>query len=118
MSMTTTTALGKSEPEHHEHEHAQNRFAVIPTPLRLNADTARTGKGVTIAFLDSGLYPHSDLTEPVDRIIAFEDVSGLGAPLTANNRPQGWDWHGTQTTVAACGTAHPGAVLLLARPAL
>jgi serine protease AprX len=104
--MTTTTALGKSELEHHEHEHAQNRFAVIPTPLRLNADTARTGKGVTIAFLDSGFYPHPDLTEPVDRIIAFEDVSGLGAPLTANNRPQGWDWHGTQTTVAACGNGY------------
>lgn len=56
----------------HEHDHQQNRFAVLPTPLRLNADPNRTGRGVTIAFLDPGFYPHADLTEPVNRIIAYK----------------------------------------------
>ena len=32
----------------HDHLHAPNRFAVIPTPVRLNADPQYTGKGVTI----------------------------------------------------------------------
>jgi serine protease AprX len=48
----------------HRHDHSQNHFAVLPTPIRLNADGVRTGEGVTIAFLDSGFYPHPDLTEP------------------------------------------------------
>ena len=36
---------------------------VLSTPLRLDADERFTGKGVTIAFLDSGFYPHVDLTD-------------------------------------------------------
>jgi len=49
----------------HEHEHSANRFAVIPTLTRLDADSNYTGKGVTIAFLDSGFYPHPDLSNPL-----------------------------------------------------
>ena len=45
---------------------------VLSTPLRLDADDRFTGNGVTIAFLDSGFYPHVDLTTPVNRIAAFE----------------------------------------------
>src|SRR5437588_11490516 len=33
---------------------------VLSTPLRLDADERFTGDGVTIAFLDSGFYPHPD----------------------------------------------------------
>jgi serine protease AprX len=92
--------------DQHEHSHAQNRFAVLPTPLRLAADVARTGCGVTIAFLDSGFYPHPDLTEPTNRIIAFEDLAEPGASLDANVEPNSWDWHGTQTAVVATGNGH------------
>ena len=35
---------------------------VLSTPLRLDAVERFTGKNVTIAFLDSGFYPHVDLT--------------------------------------------------------
>src|SRR6476660_5095609 len=42
---------------------------VLSTPLRLDADERYTGKGGTIAFLDSGFYPHVDLTTPKNRII-------------------------------------------------
>jgi len=48
----------------------QNSY-VLPTPLRLDADERFTGKGVTIAFLDSGFYAHPDLATPVNRIQAF-----------------------------------------------
>ena len=41
----------------------QNDF-VLPTPLRMDADERFTGRGVTIAFLDSGFYAHPDLTTP------------------------------------------------------
>src|ERR1041384_2641356 len=92
--------------DQHEHANSQNRFAVLPTPLRLAGDVKRTGRGVTIAFLDSGFYPHPDLTEPANRIIAFEDIAEPGASLKANAEPNRWDWHGTQTTVVATGNGH------------
>lgn len=92
--------------DQHSHPHTQNRFAVVPTPTRLNAAPDRTGKGVTIAFLDSGFYPHPDLTQPTSRIVAFQDISGLGGPLDPGVNPQGWDWHGTQTSVVACGNGY------------
>ncbi|MCY7375171.1 MAG: hypothetical protein LH472_04275, partial [Pyrinomonadaceae bacterium] len=48
---------------------------VLSTPLRLDADERFTGKGVTIAFLDSGFYPHKDLTEPHNRILAYHNLN-------------------------------------------
>src|SRR5437763_10866393 len=47
---------------------------VLSTPLRLDADDRFTGKDVTIAFLDSGFYPHVDLTTPMNRIIAYRNL--------------------------------------------
>jgi serine protease AprX len=87
----------------HQHSHLPNRFAVIPTPLRLNASSGLTGRGVTIAFLDSGFYPHADLVEPENRILAYHDITRQGAKLQPDSQPQPWQWHGTQTSVVACG---------------
>src|ERR1700761_64463 len=101
------TMMNRAENRNqHEHSHSQNRFAVLPTPLRLAGDVARTGRGVTIAFLDSGFYPHPDLTEPTNRIAAFVDLADPSAPLDANVEPSSWDWHGTQTAVVATGNGH------------
>lgn len=36
-----------------------------------------TGKGVGIAFLDTGIFPHIDFTEPYSRIAAFRDFVNL-----------------------------------------
>ncbi len=83
----------------HQHTHAQNRFAVIPTAEKLNADPRFTGKGVTIAFLDSGFYPHPDIA---DRIFAFHDVTGTENELSATE-PKAYHWHGTQTVVSCAG---------------
>lgn len=78
----------------------------MPTPLRLEADPNRTAGGVTIAFLDSGFYPHPDLTEPVNRIIAYKDITCPRAILNPNQPPQNWDWHGTMTSAAAAGNGY------------
>jgi len=87
----------------HDHLHAPNRFAVIPTSVRLNADAQYTGKAVTIAFLDSGFYAHPDLCEPANRILFYEDISGERASLETS---ESWQWHGTQTSVVAAGNGY------------
>jgi serine protease AprX len=84
----------------HDHQHSPNRFGVIPTPVRLNASPEYTGRGVTVAFLDSGFYPHPDL---VDRVIAYEDLASEPRSLLPTNSVESWQWHGTQTSVAAAG---------------
>jgi serine protease AprX len=89
----------------HEHHHAPNRFAVIPNQQRLDADPSFTGRGVTIAFLDSGFYPHPDLVEPSNRIAAYEDVTGE-YPTLSDGVSESWQWHGTQTSVAAAGNGN------------
>lgn len=84
----------------HEHSHAQNRFAVIPTVEKLNADLRFSGKGVCIAFLDSGFYPHADFA---DRVIAFHDVAGEEKSFNSIISPRGFHWHGTQTVTSCAG---------------
>src|SRR5438093_7205962 len=49
--------------------------AILPTPLRLGARDDYRGRGVAIAFLDSGFYAHPDLVEPEDRILAYVDLT-------------------------------------------
>lgn len=87
----------------HDHHHAPNRFAVVPTAVRLNAHPDYTGKGVTIAFLDSGFYPHADLQEPAERIIAYHDLAAERPHLSPHDTIESWQWHGTQTSVVAAG---------------
>ncbi|HXM36979.1 MAG TPA: S8 family serine peptidase [Pyrinomonadaceae bacterium] len=87
----------------HDHDHAPNRFAVVPTAVRLDADPDYTGKGVTIAFLDSGFYPHADLREPHDRILAYHDLAAERPSLSPHDTIEPWQWHGTQTSVVAAG---------------
>ncbi|HVI69969.1 MAG TPA: S8 family serine peptidase, partial [Pyrinomonadaceae bacterium] len=91
------------DASNHDHQHSPNRFAVIPTPVRLKANPEYTGKGVTMAFLDSGFYPHPDLVTPVNRVIAYEDLSRERRRLLSTESVESWQWHGTQTSVAAAG---------------
>lgn len=93
--------MTKTKPaESHDHTHWQNRYAVIPTVKKLNADAALTGRGVTIAFLDSGFYPHPDFA---GRVIAFHDVMGDERSIESITEPAGHHWHGTQTVVSCAG---------------
>jgi serine protease AprX len=95
-----------SKDREHEHRHSQNRFAVVPTPLRLGIDSDRTARGVTIAFLDSGFYPHPDLTQPVSRIVAYKDIANPRTTLNPDKMPEESDWHGTMTSVAGAGNGY------------
>ncbi|MGH9942348.1 MAG: S8 family serine peptidase [Pyrinomonadaceae bacterium] len=82
----------------------EQRGGVLPTPLRLDTDSRFTGRGVTIAFLDSGFYRHPDLTTPHNRILAYhnsapDDTSTLECTDPAS-------WHGMMTSVVAAGNGH------------
>ena len=76
---------------------------VLSTPLRLDADERFTGKGVTIAFLDSGFYPHVDLTTPRNRIIAYHSLVDAAGGLESLFQPDVASWHGMMTSVVAAG---------------
>jgi len=61
-----------------------------------------SGKGVTVAFIDSGVYPHPDLILPRNRIAAFKDfVNGIDYPYDDNG-------HGTACIGAAFGASVDG----------
>ncbi|GAB4274035.1 S8 family peptidase [Thermincola ferriacetica] len=51
-----------------------------------------TGKGITVAVIDTGIYPHPDLTQPTNRIIAFKDF--------INKKTSPYDDYGHGTHVA------------------
>ena len=76
---------------------------VLSTPLRLDADERYTGKGVTIAFLDSGFYPHVDLTTPRNRIVAYRNLLHEDGKLDSLFQPDVASWHGMMTSVVAAG---------------
>ncbi len=77
---------------------------LLPTPQRVPVNPKYTGQGVTIAFLDSGFYPHPDLTRPVNRILAYVDatapepeVRGSFGKITVTA------WHGLMTSCVGAG---------------
>lgn len=76
---------------------------VLSTPLRLDADERFTGKGVAIAFLDSGFYPHVDLTTPNNRIVAYRNMMTADGDLSTLFQPDVASWHGMMTSVVAAG---------------
>ncbi len=76
---------------------------VLSTPLRLDADERFTGRDITIAFLDSGFYPHTDLTQPVNRILAYHSLVEAEGDKTTLETPDPSSWHGMMTSVVAAG---------------
>jgi serine protease AprX len=75
--------------------------ALLPTPVRTGAFAQYSGRGVVMAFLDSGFYLHPDLG---DRVLLHVDAStnhiveqrSIGA---VND----FSWHGQMTSVIAAG---------------
>src|SRR5918911_2014323 len=74
---------------------------VLSTPLRMGADERFTGRGVTIAFLDSGFYAHADLTRPRNRILAYHSIFENDQTSLETNDVA--SWHGMMTSVVAAG---------------
>ena len=88
--------------ESHARVFEQNEF-VLPTPLRMDADERFTGRGVTIAFLDSGFYSHPDLTRPTNRILAYHSIFAEEGDETSLETNDVASWHGMMTSVVAAG---------------
>ncbi|HKP47736.1 MAG TPA: S8 family serine peptidase, partial [Pyrinomonadaceae bacterium] len=84
---------------------SKGEFA-LPTPLRLDAHEAFTGRGQTIAFLDSGFYAHDDLTKPVDRIVAYHNIFSPADDRNALVTSDVASWHGMMTSVVAAGNGY------------
>lgn len=78
----------------------------LPTPVRLDADERFRGRNVTIAFLDSGFYAHKDLTEPVNRIVAYHSIFASEDDPTFLQRADVASWHGMMTSVVAAGNGY------------
>lgn len=78
----------------------------LPVPVRMDADERYTGRGVTIAFLDSGFYAHKDLTEPVNRIVAYHNIFAAQDSLSSLQTADVASWHGMMTSVVAAGNGH------------
>ena len=76
---------------------------VLSTPLRLDAAEKYTGKGVTIAFLDSGFFPHDDLIQPKNRIIGYRNMVTKEGDVSHLFDPDVASWHGMMTSVVAAG---------------
>ena len=75
----------------------------LPTPVRMDADDRFTGRGVTIAFLDSGFYAHKDLTHPVNRIVAYHNIFSPNDDVASLETHDVASWHGMMTSVVAAG---------------
>jgi len=78
----------------------------LPVPVRMDADELYTGRGVTIAFLDSGFYAHKDLTEPVNRILAYHNIFQTADDLASLEKHDVASWHGMMTSVVAAGNGY------------
>lgn len=72
----------------------------------MDADERYTGRGVTIAFLDSGFYAHKDLTEPKNRIVAYHSIFPPEDNSATLEKPDVASWHGMMTSVVAAGNGH------------
>jgi serine protease AprX len=94
--LTTTSSAIFSDGEYH----------ILPTPLRMGANEKLTGRGVTIAFLDAGFYPHPDLIEPHNRIKHYVNVADTNASPDEFHTPDVSSWHGMMTSVVAAGNGH------------
>ena len=84
---------------------SETRFA-LPTWVRMDADEAYTGKGVTIAFLDSGFYAHDDLIKPENRIVAYHSIFDRVDDRALLETTDAASWHGMMTSVVAAGNGH------------
>jgi serine protease AprX len=89
-------------------------FRALPTPLRMHGDPRFRGHGVTMAMIDAAFYPHPDLVQPHNRILAWADASRRVVRrcyFSHTDTPKwpGWDeghstqWHGMMTSSSAAG---------------
>jgi serine protease AprX len=103
MSEVITTEPPEAVEQQDAKSSASQLDQALPTPLRMDADERYTGRDVTIAFLDSGFYAHSDLLKPVNRILAYHSIFSAEDDPTLLQTPDVASWHGMMTSVVAAG---------------
>ena len=59
-----------------------------------------TGRGIGIAFLDTGISPHGDFIKPANRLLGFKDCVGGRTKAYDDNG------HGTHVAGIACGSGY------------
>jgi serine protease AprX len=84
--------------------YSRDEAELLPTPIRVHANPNYTGQGVTMAFLDSGFYPHPDLTRPRNRILQYVDATRT-EPVEKDNfkKRHVTSWHGLMTSSIGAG---------------
>jgi len=79
---------------------------LLPTPIRVHADTRFTGRGVVVAFLDSGFYPHPDLAQPKNRVLCYVDATGpMPVEKDSFKKAHVTSWHGLMTSAIGFGNS-------------
>lgn len=73
---------------------------------RLDIDGDATGRGVTLAFIDSAFIPHPDLVRPRDRVRVFADMSKDVPTVEDFLQADPHVWHGTMTACCAAGSGY------------
>lgn len=84
--------------------YSQDEKRLLTTPVRVHANLNFAGRGVTVAFLDSGFYPHPDLVKSRNRILCYVDGTGR-VPIEKQNfkKPAVTSWHGLMTSAICAG---------------
>src|SRR5687767_5080295 len=92
--------------------YSRDEKRLLPTPIRVHANPNFTGRGVTVAFLDSGFYPHPDLVKPKSRILCYVDTTGR-VPIEKRNfkKPVVTSWHGLMTSAICAGNGFMSGLL-------
>ena len=87
--------------------YAPDDLRLLPAYELIDASPEYSGAGVTMAFLDSGFYPHPDLTRPENRILCYVDATGE-QPVERDsfNKPHITSWHGLMTSSVAAGNGY------------
>ncbi len=81
-------------------------YIILPSGLRLDADSRYTGRGITICFIDSGFFLHPDLTTCNNRIQKVVDITREKRPEKYFTAPHPESWHGTMTSVVCAGDGY------------
>ena len=84
--------------------YSRDEKRLLSTPIRVHANPNLTGRGITVAFLDSGFYPHPDLVRPRNRILCYVDATRQ-TPVEKQSfkRPSVTSWHGLMTSTICAG---------------
>lgn len=76
---------------------------ILPIASRLHVNPNYQGRGVTVAFLDSGFYAHPDLMRPRCRIRRYYDLIHDKYGIELISTPDNSMWHGMMTSTVAAG---------------